>query len=368
MAKIPEGTFRSYTDGQDRMSAPEYMRDREIIRRAINDAEDKIEQNSGDEKFQAINENIGVISEEIVKTVKTINGIAPVDGNITIELGGGDGGGGGGGDISAIPLGSEAVQLEVPVDVRGLMYAPTNDSLQLFWNESISSITKKYHVYLDGTLVAETSTPAYTLTDLDQGVEYTIKVTAASDNGESLGTTIKARTNGLVGLAMKENNNYVLLTGVEFDTIEFDCVLNPQVESWSNVLLSMPGVERLVSSQYAGENDWFTDGKDIWPNKVYLNGVPTGNQWGEFVIEKNTRVKLSFDIEFTGKRDFIVFANGDMNSTLQGKIYSITLYQMQENGEVLPVSIYNFTYPGTDMVNDLLKRSDDAAIINGSYE
>lgn len=367
MARINEGTFRSYTDGQDRMSAKEYMREREIIRLAINDAEDKIELGAGDEKFQAINENISLITEEVDKTVKTINGVAPVNGNVTIEVGGG-GGGGGGGDIIATPLGSEAVQLGVPVDVRKLMYIPSNNSIRLIWNESISSIVTKYNIYLNGEIVGDTVTPSYTIADLGQGIEYTVKVTAVSRDGESSGTTILARTNGNVGLVMKERDNRVLLTGVEFDTIEFDVILNPQIESWENVLLSMPGVERLVSSQYAGENDWFTDGAEIWPSRVYLDGEATGNQWGEFVVEKGKRVKLSFDIKFTGKRDFIIFANGDMYSTLQGTIYSITLLKTQENGEVNPVSIYNFTYAGTDMVADLLAHSDDAAIVNGTYE
>ena len=41
-AKIDERAFRSYTDGQDRMTAQEYMRDREILRQAINDFEDRL--------------------------------------------------------------------------------------------------------------------------------------------------------------------------------------------------------------------------------------------------------------------------------------------------------------------------------------
>lgn len=41
MAKIDERAFRSYTDGQDRMTAAEYMRDREIVRQAVNDLEDR---------------------------------------------------------------------------------------------------------------------------------------------------------------------------------------------------------------------------------------------------------------------------------------------------------------------------------------
>ena len=39
MAKIEEGAFRQYRDGQDRMTAEEYMRDREVLRQAINDLE-----------------------------------------------------------------------------------------------------------------------------------------------------------------------------------------------------------------------------------------------------------------------------------------------------------------------------------------
>ena len=41
-AKIDERAFRSYVDGQDRMTAQEYMRDREILRKAVNDLEDRI--------------------------------------------------------------------------------------------------------------------------------------------------------------------------------------------------------------------------------------------------------------------------------------------------------------------------------------
>lgn len=365
MAKIGEGTFRTYTDGLDRMTAPEYMREREIIRIAINDIDDKVQDAAGDEKIQEVRDEL---NQELSNTVKTINGIAPVNGNVVIEVGGGGGGGGGGGDISAAPLGQEPVQLEIPVDVRGLFYIPSDTSLQLKWNESISSVTIGYKVYVNGNLFDDTTLNTLTLEGLTKATTYTIKVTAISANGESSGTSIEAKTNGNVGLAMKVNHNRVLLTNVEFDTIEFDCILNPRLESWENVLLSMPGVERLVSSQYAGENDWFTDGANIYPRTVYLDGVETGNQWGEFVVEKNKRVKLAFDIPFTGKRDFIVFANGDMYSTLQGKIFSITLSKMQENGEVSPVAIYNFTYAGTGTVSDLLGNSQDVTIVSGTFE
>lgn len=43
MAKIGENAFRQYKDGQDRMTALEYMRDREILRLGVNDLEDKID-------------------------------------------------------------------------------------------------------------------------------------------------------------------------------------------------------------------------------------------------------------------------------------------------------------------------------------
>ena len=42
MAKINEGTFRQYVDGQDRMTAEEYMREREVLRLAINDLEERL--------------------------------------------------------------------------------------------------------------------------------------------------------------------------------------------------------------------------------------------------------------------------------------------------------------------------------------
>ena len=42
MAAINEGTFRQYRDGQDRMTAEEYMREREVLRLAINDLEDRL--------------------------------------------------------------------------------------------------------------------------------------------------------------------------------------------------------------------------------------------------------------------------------------------------------------------------------------
>ena len=42
MAKIEEGAFRQYRDGQDRMTAEEYMRDREVLRQAVNDLEARI--------------------------------------------------------------------------------------------------------------------------------------------------------------------------------------------------------------------------------------------------------------------------------------------------------------------------------------
>ena len=41
MARIEETAFRQYVDGRDRMTAQEYMRDREIIRQSVNDLEDK---------------------------------------------------------------------------------------------------------------------------------------------------------------------------------------------------------------------------------------------------------------------------------------------------------------------------------------
>ena len=41
-AKIDEGAFRQYRDGQDRMTAEEYMREREVLRLAINDLEERM--------------------------------------------------------------------------------------------------------------------------------------------------------------------------------------------------------------------------------------------------------------------------------------------------------------------------------------
>ena len=41
MAKIGDNAFRNYKDGQDRMTAQEYMRDREVLKGAINDLEDR---------------------------------------------------------------------------------------------------------------------------------------------------------------------------------------------------------------------------------------------------------------------------------------------------------------------------------------
>lgn len=41
MARIDERQFKIYVDGQNRMTADDYMRDREIVRQAVNDLEDK---------------------------------------------------------------------------------------------------------------------------------------------------------------------------------------------------------------------------------------------------------------------------------------------------------------------------------------
>lgn len=41
MARIDERIFKQYIDGRDRMTAAEYMRDREVFRQAINDMEDR---------------------------------------------------------------------------------------------------------------------------------------------------------------------------------------------------------------------------------------------------------------------------------------------------------------------------------------
>lgn len=43
MAKIDSSVFKEYIDGRDRMTAQEYMRDREVFRQSINDLEDKYE-------------------------------------------------------------------------------------------------------------------------------------------------------------------------------------------------------------------------------------------------------------------------------------------------------------------------------------
>ena len=43
MARIENTVFKDYVDGRDRMTAQEYMRDREVFRQSINDLEDKYE-------------------------------------------------------------------------------------------------------------------------------------------------------------------------------------------------------------------------------------------------------------------------------------------------------------------------------------
>ena len=65
-ARIDERAFRSYTDGQDRMTAQEYMRDRNVLREAINDLEDKYEA-IGPVAFNEVNENIVQINEAIAE-------------------------------------------------------------------------------------------------------------------------------------------------------------------------------------------------------------------------------------------------------------------------------------------------------------
>lgn len=59
MAKISETMFRKYVDGQDRITAQEYMREREVLRLALNDAENKYEiVNDIQREFTDINSEI----------------------------------------------------------------------------------------------------------------------------------------------------------------------------------------------------------------------------------------------------------------------------------------------------------------------
>ena len=85
-AKIDERAFRSYTDGQDRMTAAEYMRDREVVRQAVNDLEDKISvlDMSNNTQFQQDTSNaISILDEKI-------NEILPLsmqeDENFTVNI------------------------------------------------------------------------------------------------------------------------------------------------------------------------------------------------------------------------------------------------------------------------------------------
>ena len=67
MARIDERAFRSYIDGQDRMTAQEYMRDRNILREAINDLEDKYE-GVGAIGLEEVNDNINNLNEDLAAT------------------------------------------------------------------------------------------------------------------------------------------------------------------------------------------------------------------------------------------------------------------------------------------------------------
>lgn len=75
MARISEKVFRNYTDGQDRMSAKEYMQDRETFRMAINDIEDRFLYVGVDQLKTLANDlnNINGKIEQNVQETKTLN-------------------------------------------------------------------------------------------------------------------------------------------------------------------------------------------------------------------------------------------------------------------------------------------------------
>lgn len=66
LARIDEGAFKYYEDGKDRMTAQEYMRDREILRLTVNDLEDKYE------NIEDIRETFVDIDSAINQTLLTL--------------------------------------------------------------------------------------------------------------------------------------------------------------------------------------------------------------------------------------------------------------------------------------------------------
>ena len=64
MARIDERIFKQYIDGRDRMTAAEYMRDREVLRLAINETEDKLER-MGIDRISEISADLSGINQRI---------------------------------------------------------------------------------------------------------------------------------------------------------------------------------------------------------------------------------------------------------------------------------------------------------------
>lgn len=64
MAVIDENAFKQYEDGKDRMTAQEYSRDRETLRLAINDIEERLA-SVGIENLRTLANDIGAINENI---------------------------------------------------------------------------------------------------------------------------------------------------------------------------------------------------------------------------------------------------------------------------------------------------------------
>ncbi|MGM9949780.1 MAG: glycosyl hydrolase family 28-related protein [Ruminococcus sp.] len=76
MAYIDDRAFKIYIDGQDRMTAEEYMRDREVLRQAINDLEDKYSVLDPESTFGTVREDLRMMNtaiEEIYTETEGIN-------------------------------------------------------------------------------------------------------------------------------------------------------------------------------------------------------------------------------------------------------------------------------------------------------
>lgn len=229
MAKIDEGTFREYTDGQDRLTAQEYMRDREVLRQAINDNEDKYEiVNDVQTRFDEVNQTIETVNQTL-ETVKDTLSVTEQPKESMPAL-----------KIAQFGVTNDTKEIFVGNGSENIKLLDENDKAEIgiALEENIKQLENiVYHMPpsngLDDTLALQNALSTYRTVDLNNDTYYTNRIDLMSDSTIQNGNLIGIDTE-IVIRGVNLNNPSVKNVTVNGQSI---CAGGMYFEKCNNVLV-----------------------------------------------------------------------------------------------------------------------------------